>query len=254
LTGPLKAEWSALYTSIATRGPRPEDGPDVGVRFASALPVGYGERSEGLQYGTLLRLDTAKETGRPEKRLVAAGRAGYFDPIDGRGAPFWSYSGEVGGLLPLWYTDRALALRGAVSWVDPQEGRAISFTRLATNQAGEALRGYRDYRWRDRGLLDLSAEYRWPVWALGRAHDVGVDAYLFLNSGQVFGRWRGIATDLWKTSWGGGFRLIGAHGLAARIEIARSAEATVIRLRADQILEFKRSGLYAGHIPVSAPN
>jgi len=254
IAGRLSSEWIALYSSIATRGPRSEDGPDVAERFSAAPPAGYDERSQGVYYGTLLRLDTTKETGRPESGVVAVGRVGYFDPTDGRFTPFWAYSGELGSFLPLWYSDRALAVRGLVAWLDPQEGGAVSFTRLPTNHSGEVLRGYRDYRWRDRGLLDLSAEYRWPVWALERAHAVGVDAYLFLNSGQVFGRWHAIATDIWKTSWGGGFRLIGKRGFAGRIEIARSPEATIIRLRADQILEFSRRGLYAGQIPVSAPN
>jgi len=252
LGGPLAAEWSAIYTSIATRGPRPEDGPDLGVTFAAASPPGYGARSEGVLHGLLLRLDTTKETGRPGSGVLAQAQAGYFDPTGKPGGAFWRYSGEAGAFMPLWFTDRTLALRGAVSWIEAPGNGTVPFTRLVTNYSGKSLRGYGDYRWRDRGLLDLTAEYRWPVWALDRAHGTGVDAYAFVNSGQVFGEWRQVASRLLRTSWGGGFRAITEKGFGGRLEIARSSESTEIRLQADQMFDFKEIGLFGGNQHVAA--
>src|SRR6185295_10511760 len=194
----LTTEWKATYTSIETRPPRDEDTPGVAQQFAGDLPVGYGERSRGILYSGLLRYDTTRGTGRPEPGMVARGEADYFGPTGGDPGAFWRYSGEAGAFFPLWLTDRTLAFRGAVAWTGPSVGDEITFTRLATNHSGETLRGYPDYRYRDRGLLDLTAEYRWPVWALERPHDVGVDAYAFLNSGQVFGDWDQIQTRLWR--------------------------------------------------------
>ena len=76
---------------------------------------------------------------------------------------------------------------------------------------------------------------------------------MFLSSGQVFNEWHEITTHLWQTSWGGGFRAITDQGFGGRIEIARSRESTQIRLRADQMFDFK-GGLYAGNAHVAAPN
>ncbi len=247
LKGPLDAEWKAVYTSIATRGPRAEDTPDLGVQFAASPPPGYGDRSDGVLLNTLLRLDTTNETGRPASGVIMQGQAGYFGPTGGQEDAFWRFSGEAGTFLPLWFTDRTLAIRGAVTWIDEAPGSStVPFTRLATNYEGGSLRGYRDYRWRDRGLLDLSAEYRWPVWALDRPHGIGADAYGFINSGQVFKEWNQITTHLWRTSWGGGFRAITKGGFGGRLEIAHSNESTEIRIQADQMFDFKEMGLFGG--------
>ena len=254
LSPSLTTEWKAIYTSIETRGPRTEDAPALADVFAAALPEGYGERSAGVLYSGLLRLDRTRGTGRPEPGWITQGQVTFFGPTENDEVAFWRYTGEAGAFLPLWFTDRTLAVRGAVMWTGPTGSDVVPFTRLATSHAGENLRGYADYRWRDRGLLDLTAEYRWPVWALERPHGVGADAYAFLNSGQVFGDWAGIRTRLWRTSFGGGFRVILSRGFGGRLEVARSRESTEIRLQADQMFDFKDMGLYGGNYHVAAPN
>jgi hypothetical protein len=249
----LTAETKAIFTRIETRGPRKEDAPDVAVQFAGDLPEGFGSRSEGVLYSALLRLDTTPNTGRPEPGTVAQGQVTYFGPTHDETA-FWRYAGEAGTFIPLWFTDRTLALRGAVTWTGPTGSDVVPFTRLATNHSGETLRGFRDYRWRDRGLVDVAAEYRWPVWALDHPHGMGVDAYAFLNSGQVFGDWSGIKARLWRTSFGGGFRLILGRGFGGRLEYARNSESTEIRLQADQMFDFEDMGLFGGNYHVAAPD
>ncbi|HZI88892.1 MAG TPA: BamA/TamA family outer membrane protein, partial [Candidatus Polarisedimenticolia bacterium] len=240
-------------TSIETRGPRDEDTPPLAQVFAASLPESYGERSAGVLTNALLRLDTTRNPGRPEPGCVAEGQVTYFGPTRDEVA-FWRYVGQAGAFVPLFFTDRTLALRGAVTWTGPTGSDVVPFTRLATNHSGESLRGYRDYRWRDRGLIDLTAEYRWPAWALDRPHGIGVDAFLFLDTGQVFGDWAGIKTRLWRTSFGGGFRAVTSRGFGGRLEIARSRESTQIRLQADQMFDFKDIGLYGGNYHVAAPN
>jgi hypothetical protein len=253
LGGPLGSEWRIVYSSIGTRAPRPKDGPALAQQFAPAIPEGYNQRSDGVLSSLLLRYDTTQGTGRPEPGVITQGQADHFSPTGTYGDAFWRYTGEAGAFVPLWFTDRTLAVRGAVSWVDEVGSGVVPFTRLSTNHSGEDLRGFQNDRWRDRGLLDLSAEYRWPVWAHEHVHGVGVDAYGFINSGQVFREWNQIASHLWQTSWGGGFRAILSDGFGGRIEIARSRESTQIRLRADQMFDFK-GGLYAGNAHIAVPN
>jgi hypothetical protein len=250
----VSSEWKAVYTTITTRAPRNEETPGVAQQFAGDLPLGYNDLSRGVLYSGLLRYDTTDEDGRPSRGVIAQAQTTYFGPTSDNQSSFWRYTGEAGTFLPLFFTDRTLALRGAVSWTGPTDTDEVVFMRLATNHSGETLRGYRDYRWRDRGLVDLAAEYRWPVWALERPHGVGVDAYAFLNSGQVFGDWDGIKARLWRTSYGGGFRMILSSGFGGRLELARSNESTLIRIQADQMFDFKDLGLFGGNYHVAAPN
>ena len=249
----VTAEGRAIYSSITTRAPRPEDTPGIADLFPTSLPEGYGERTEGVLYTALLRHDTTHGSGRPEPGTVAQAEVTYFGPTRNETA-FWRYNGEAGAFVPLWFTDRTLGVRGAVTWTGPTGSDVVTFTRLVTNHSGESLRGFNDYRWRDRGLVDLTAEYRWPVWALDRPHGVGVDAYLFFDSGQVFGDWSAIKARTFRSSLGGGFRAILSSGFGARLEYARSRESTEIRLQADQMFDFKDMGLFGGNYHVAVPN
>ncbi len=151
--------------------------------------------------------------------------------------------------MPLWYRHHVLALRLVASWMQQIGDAPIPFTRLITNDDPDLLRGFDDFRWRDRGLAVLSAEYRWPLWAPERAEGVGLDIYLLTDVGQVFSDFDDIRGRNLTFSYGAGLRLLTAAGFVLRIEYARSNEDVAFRLRGDQIFQTFRSGLYHGRDP-----
>ena len=124
--------------------------------------------------------------------------------------------------------------------------------RLHTNDDPDLLRGYDDFRWRDRGMALVNAEYRWPMWRHQHPTGSGLDAYLLSDVGQVFGHARELSLDHMTASWGGGFRLIGSRGYVFRVEYARSDEDHVIRFRADQVFQFVKTGYIHGREPIPA--
>jgi hypothetical protein len=100
-------------------------------------------------------------------------------------------------------------------------------------------------------MAAVTVEYRWPIWAEKRADGLGLDAYLLADLGQVFGDLDEIALDDLTTSFGGGARLLSVTGgFLGRLENARSREESVVRLRADQVFQFARNGLYHGRNPI----
>jgi len=177
LGGPLAAEWSAIYTSIATRGPRPEDGPDLGrdLRCGVSSWIRRALRGSSPRPPAPPRHDEGDRP--PRERGARSGAGGVLRSYRQARGRVLALLGRAGAFMPLWFTDRTLALRGAVSWIEAPGNGTVTLHASVTNYSGKSLRGYGDYRWRDRGLLDLTAEYRWPVWALDRAHGTGVDAY-----------------------------------------------------------------------------
>jgi hypothetical protein len=177
-------------------------------------------------------------------------RVSWFDGTGGRDVSFLTYRVELQQFLPLWYTQRALALRGYVTWIDLTQGDQIPFQRLVTNYEPDQFRGYLDFRWRDKGMLALTAEYRFPWFAVAAPQNQGVDMYLLADFGQVFGRTEQIALDAMTASFGGGFRLVGRRGIIARAEVAFSNEGPVFRFRTDQIFQYMRGGLFYGRDPV----
>ena len=71
---------------------------------------------------------------------------------------------------------------------------------------GAPLRGYQDFRFRDRNRLLMNAEFRWTPARF-------VDMAIFYDAGKVTGRREDLDFDDLKDSYGIGMRLIGVNGL-----------------------------------------
>jgi hypothetical protein len=242
-----------LFSALDNGAPPDRFGTALAERFAGELPAGYGHASVGATLSCGLMHDTTGLTGRPTGGGLQRVRVSYFARTGGSGADFWSYRLEAQQFIHLYHLDRVLALRGLIGWLDPAGPAPIHFQRLLTNDDPDLLRGYNDFRWRDRGLAILTAEYRWPIWFSAVPRGTGLDFYLLTDVGQVFGDLREISGRSLTWSYGAGLRLVGGQGdFVARLEIAFSEEETVLRLRADQIFQFSKGGLYHGRDPVPA--
>ncbi|MFN0149871.1 MAG: BamA/TamA family outer membrane protein [bacterium] len=250
IAGHAFVEAGALYSLVGTRGPRSKDDPTIDEQFAGRLPAGHRERSDGVTLSLALIHDDTKETGRPESGGVRTLKAGHFKSTDGSEVAFWNYRGEFQQFIPLWHTKRAFALRGFASWLENTGDDEIPFQRLMTNDDPDLLRGYKDTRWTDRGMIAFSSEYRWPVWNEKFIDRAGLDMYVLADVGQVFGDADEISRRNMTDSWGLGLRLIGNKGFVGRIEYATSNEESVLRVRADQVFQFAKNGIYHGRNPI----
>ena len=126
----------------------------------------------------------------------------------------------------------------------------LPFYRLMTNDDPDLFRGYRDFRWFDRGMTALSIEYRWPLWTNTSPGGMGLDGYLLADFGQVFGHLDQVSIENLTSSYGFGFRLMSAGGFLGRLEFGWSEEDFVLRLRGDQVFQFSKGILYDGKKPV----
>lgn len=141
-------------------------------------------------------------------------------------------------------------LRGFIAWIEEEGRNPVPFQRMYANEMPDLMRGFRDFRWRDRGMTVFSAEYRWPLWTMEHVDGPGVDAYLLADVGQVFGDRREIQINALRGSFGGGVRYIGRDGFGGRIEYARSEEETSFRFSAEQVFQFDKNGLMHGKNPI----
>lgn len=250
LVGHLKLEGGALYSMVGARGARDEDSPRLDVEFAGNLPPGYGERSDGVTASLALVHDNTLESARPERGGVHTLKGGWFTSTDASNVSFWNYRAELQQFVPLWHTKRALALRSFITWIESTGDDEVPFQRLMTNDDPDLLRGYNDFRWTDRGMVVASAEYRWPIWNAQTIDGPGLDMYLLVDFGQVAGQLEEVSIHNMTDSQGIGLRLMDKGGFRTRLEFARSDEESVIRLRADQVFQFAKNGLYYGRNPI----
>lgn len=243
-------EARGMVSGVGARESDLSDYPALDSTFASALPAGYGRRSDAVSTSIVLRHDTATESARPEtggvRRLSLA-------RTDGFGADrnsFWTLRGDLEQFFRLWNSGQTVAVRGFLSASDPIGGSTIPFQRMMVNDDPDILRGYTDLRFRDRGMTALTLEYRWPAWADRTPKGMGIDAFLFGDTGQVFATREDLALERLTVSYGGGLRVIGAHGFVGRCEVGWSREGMKLRIRTDQLFQFARGGIYHGRNPI----
>ncbi len=246
----LRIELGTLYSGVGARRPHDEDEPALPDLFNGTRertrPFGYGDLSTGLTLNLGIVRDGTMKTGRPESGSIQRLRATYFTSTgDEAESSFWSYRLDLEQFIGLWHTERALAIRGYVNWLD-EESDLIPFQRLLTNDEPDLFRGFKDYRWRDRGLTGLSLEYRWPLWVDNQVGGPGLDVYLLTDVGQVFNEFEEISARNVQVSYGGGIRMIGRDGYNGRLEMAWSKDEFVLRVGSDQIFQYARGGLFNG--------
>jgi len=246
----IEAEALALYSAVGARAPGDTDDASIPDRFSS-VPLGYGERSKGVTLSFGLTRDTTRETGRPFNGGIQRLKVSYFEEIQDGSASFWTFRGDLEQFLPLWNSKQGLAFREYVTWIKTAEWDELPFQRHLTNDDPDLFRGFRNFRWRGRGITAVSAEYRWPLWALTDADGIGADTYLFSDVGQVFGDADELSTNHLTYSYGFGVRLASLAGFQGRLEIGWSDEEMVVRASADQIFQFAKYGLIHGRDQVA---
>jgi hypothetical protein len=250
LGGHSHVDLGATYTSVAVGAPNAGQTPAAGDLFpASDLP-GYGDHSDGMTYGTQWMRQTMDFNGRPLRGGFQRLRAGYFEGFDTSHTRFYAFRGEAQQFLTLWRPLRVLALHGMASWMERAGETPIPIERLNSNDDTDQLRGYDDFRWRDRGIMILTAEYRWPIWAHERALGPGLDGYFLTDVGQVFGDAAQISLANLTHSYGAGLRFEMGGGAGVRVEYARSDEGSIVRLRTDLGFQFIKRGFLYGNEPI----
>ena len=241
-----------LYSDVSSYGPRHSERFDsIEEVFADRLPLGYGETSTGMSYEFELRHDDTGTPGRGVHGGLRRFMVGYFHPTSGYGFDFMHYrvvlEQFVGGKQP---AGRQLAVKGFWSWLDTGDGD-VHFQRLLTNHDADAFRGYHDFRWRDRGIAGVTVEYRYPVWDYGQvAGGLGMDGYVFWDTGQVFSDHSLLKLDSLTHSLGMGIRLVSAKDFLVRGEIAGSKEDIIARLSVSQLFQRDKGGVYHGRVPI----
>jgi hypothetical protein len=130
---------------------------------------------------------------------------------------FQSLEGEVIQLIPILRANWVIALRGLATVTDIKDSGNVPYFLLPSIGGGTTVRGYPDFRFRDRNRLVMNAELRWTP---ARFLDMAV----FYDTGKVAERRRDLDLEDLKESYGIGMRVIGLQGYAFRIEAARSRE------------------------------
>ena len=146
-----------------------------------------------------------------------------FDDFDERDLGLYSFKlleAEVRQLIPILRANWVIVLRGLTTLTDIGDSSTVPYFLLPSLGGGSTLRGYPDFRFRDRNRLLMNAELRWTPARF-------MDMAIFYDTGKVTARREDLDLNDLKESYGIGMRLIGQAGYFFRIEAAHSRENNV---------------------------
>jgi hypothetical protein len=193
-------------------------GPSIEARFSPA-------DTPGLDLGSFTYLNSNASAAFDWRRPAGYSGTGglyrvQFDDYhqrDRQGHSFRSLEAEVRQLVPLLRANWVLSLRGLATVTDIDEGSSVPYFLLPALGGGSTLRGYPDFRFRDRHRLIMNAEVRWTP---ARFLDMAV----FYDAGKVASRRADLDFADLHESYGIGMRIVGPKGYAFRLEVAHSRE------------------------------
>ncbi len=243
-------ELRTYFSRVQAREPVYDVDQSLGRIHADDLPFGYPGESNGWTSRFALYRDNTDQRGRPNRGGFQSAAVSLFTASDGSDLQYLTYHANIERYHKLWFTDRTLALRGFFNRISNVGTSEIPFSRLVTFQRPDELRGFSSLRFYGLGSLGFSAEYRWPVWVARGRDDMGVDAYLFTDIGQVFDKTKEISIENMRGTGGVGLRLVNSdRGFGARFELGFSDEQTVVRLKFSQTFQYDPKGILYGKNP-----
>lgn len=220
------ARWFAVGGSLAYLKIETAEGEDPAVPsveevFSPAQAPGLGLDPTYVVGNFFAQIDTRQSPGYTTSGSLI--RVDYFsynnrdsDPFD-----FHRFDAEANQFIPILRANQVIALRATVSFTNVKDLNQVPFFLLPKLGGGEELRGFPDFRFRDRDRLLLTAEYRWTASKF-------MDMAIFYETGKVASRSSDIDLSDLHNCYGIGARFHAPYSTAFRIELARSKEGTRI--------------------------
>jgi outer membrane protein assembly factor BamA len=206
--------WLSLGASVSHLAPRVraiDHERSLELLFDPATVPGFSTEANFVKSRAFVDLNYREPRGNPRaggRYLLSVER--YASNNDAR-YTFNRFEADLQQYISLLRNRRVIALRGFVSMTDPTGGADVPFYLQRTLGGPDDLRGFRRFRFRDRHLLLLQAEYRWEIFT-------AVDGAIFYDAGQVASRPGDIDFSNLESDYGIGFRFGTANGVFLRVE------------------------------------
>jgi hypothetical protein len=239
----FKAGATFGYTSpIRIERPRAANAPAIQDRFDNVGAPGLTDRPAFLHGEVYARVDTREHPGRPTTGGAYRVSFSTFSDRDTRRYSFRQVEGDALQYIPVGHRNSVLALRARVAGSDTSSGNTMPFYLLPTLGGSHSLRGFQDYRFRDRNALLLNAECRWPI-------AKSLDGAIFYDAGTVAARFRDLDLKGMESSYGGGVRLHAGNTTFVRLDVARSREGTRLLVSISDALRPGHGSILIPYIP-----
>jgi hypothetical protein len=198
--------------------------PDVSDTFTEITAPGLARQPGFVRVGGFAGVDYAKPVNARRGGRYTVGVHRYID-TDGGDYTFNRLDFDLQQYLPFFNERRVLVLRSLGSFADPADAATVPFYLMMPLGGDHTLRGVRQFRFRDRSLLLVQAEYRFEILT-------ALDGAFFYDAGQVAPNRRALALRDFERDYGFGIRFGTNAGVFIRVDVAfGSSEGTKTWLR-----------------------
>lgn len=213
-----RADWHLNYHRTRIFGDDDGRYPSTADRYAGSDLPGLGDRVDFAEAGFTLRGLFVDIPGSPTRGNRSRLRVAYRHSIDDD-----AFSHLQVALLTEQFYEllcrRTVSVQLGTDWRFSPGDNRVPFFDLASLGGAEVLRGYKQGRYRDKGVAYAVGTYKYPVWKL-------VEGTVFYESGRAFAGPGDLSLADWVWSWGGGLRLWVPQGVVFEFLVARSSELT----------------------------
>jgi hypothetical protein len=202
--------------------------PSTEQLFDPATLPGFSKQADFLRSDVSFAFDWRENPLHPHAGGRYTAQLSNFRDQELNGFDFRRVEVDVQQYVPLPNRYRTVALRASAVLTDADAGHQVPFFYQPTLGGSHVLRGFREFRFRDRNSLAMTAEYRWEAWW-------ALDGALFVDAGTVAANRRDLTFRDLDVSYGVGFRVHSNSAFAARLDLAFSREGFIPLLRFEHV-------------------
>jgi outer membrane protein assembly factor BamA len=191
-------------------------GPIGEASYAATLHA-FDDQPEYIETGAFLDMDSRDVPGNPRRGARYFARWSSFHDRKLEQFDFSRVDIEVQRYFAFFNDRRVIALRAKTSLTQAADGQEVPFYLLPALGGGEDLRGFSEFRFRDRNMALITAEYRWEAFS-------GLDLALFADAGRVASRLSDFRLNEMKTAAGLGLRFNTSKQVFCRVDLGFSKE------------------------------
>jgi len=191
--------------------------PSIETVFSSPNTPALANQPDYAEVGLFFEADYRDHPGNPRAGgRYTASWTSFRDRNLGQ-YDFGRYDIEGQHYFPFFHQRRVIAVRAKTTMTQTATGQEVPFFMQPTVGGSEDLRGFNEFRFRDRNMVVLNAEYRWEAFS-------GLDLAAFVDAGQVAPRVSDFHLGNFEKSYGVGFRFNTEKSVFLRVDLGFSRE------------------------------
>jgi hypothetical protein len=210
---------------------RPKLAPGGDNRFPNAPEVfppdrlpGFFEPHDFVRVEGFADVQTAEPMRNPRKGGRYRAAIARYSDRSGNEDGFTRYDVDLQQYVSVLNERRVFVVRALGSFSDVAGDARMPFYLMRTLGGSHTLRAFPDFRFRDRHMLAIQAEYRYEILT-------ALDGALFYDAGQVAPRLDDFRWRDFERNWGFGLRFGGNGGVFVRFDVAYGGEGPRTWLR-----------------------